>query len=114
MTGRRARDSDYLLLGVSPSASPAELLSAFRRRARDVHPDIHPDDPRAHARFQDLSDAYRAAAERADLVRADVPRRTARSVQIRVEPPRSPAPQPPIRATPTVVRPPAKPRRGGS
>lgn len=97
---RRARDSDFLLLGVSPRASRPELLSAFRRRARELHPDVRPDDPQAHERFRDLAEAYRAA----DHAAATAPQpRAAVRLEAREQPPA--APEPPIRATPTVVRP---------
>jgi hypothetical protein len=112
MARRRVRDSDYLLLGVSPGASPAELLSAFRRRARAVHPDVRPDDPEAQARFQDLADAYRAAAERTASPRLVEP--TLREQTQSWSRPTPPPQDPPIRATPTVVGPPSDATGGRS
>jgi curved DNA-binding protein CbpA len=49
----------YETLGVTVGASPDELRTAFRRRAREVHPDLHPEDLDATRRFQELMDAYR-------------------------------------------------------
>ncbi len=48
----------YAILGVDPSASPDELKRAYRRLARQYHPDANPDDPQAEARFKDISQAY--------------------------------------------------------
>lgn len=44
----------YAILGLSPSATADEVKSAFRRRAREVHPDAHGDS----AQFVALKDAY--------------------------------------------------------
>jgi hypothetical protein len=51
-------------LGVSPTASIDEVRSAFRRRARETHPDHQPDDPHAARRFARLRAAYEEALER--------------------------------------------------
>lgn len=48
----------YRVLGVSPGASPDEIKQAFRRRAKELHPDRNPDDPHAERRFQELGEAY--------------------------------------------------------
>ena len=96
---RPPRRNDYLLLGVSPRATPAELLRAYRRRARDLHPDVRPDDPEASRRFQELSAAYEALARQAARLAAAQPV----PVVVRSRP--GPHRGPPLRATPVVVRP---------
>jgi len=48
----------YEVLGVSEHASDAEIKRAYRRLARENHPDARPDDPEAEARFKEVSTAY--------------------------------------------------------
>jgi molecular chaperone DnaJ len=48
----------YAVLEVSRDASPDELKRAYRRLARQYHPDAHPNDPEAEARFKEVSQAY--------------------------------------------------------
>ncbi|QXT63235.1 molecular chaperone DnaJ [Tessaracoccus palaemonis] len=47
----------YKILGVSKSASAADIKKAFRKIARDNHPDQNPDDKAAEARFKEASEA---------------------------------------------------------
>jgi len=48
----------YEVLGVSKSASAAEIKSAFRKRAKTLHPDANRHDPKAANRFAELNSAY--------------------------------------------------------
>ena len=48
----------YATLGVQKSASQKEIKSAFRKIARDSHPDTHPNDPAAEQRFREANEAY--------------------------------------------------------
>ena len=52
-----ARDP-YQVLGVDRSASDAEIKRAFRRLARQHHPDRNPGDPAAEERFKSIQSAY--------------------------------------------------------
>ncbi|HEY5651248.1 MAG TPA: molecular chaperone DnaJ [Acidimicrobiia bacterium] len=48
----------YELLGVARDANAEEIKKAFRRVARETHPDANPDDPTAEARFKEVAEAY--------------------------------------------------------
>ena len=47
----------YQTLGVPRTASPAEIKKAFRKLARQVHPDLKPGDKTAERRFKDINEA---------------------------------------------------------
>ena len=53
-----AKRDFYETLGVSRTATEAELKSAFRKAAMQCHPDRHPGDKQAEARFKELNEAY--------------------------------------------------------
>ena len=48
----------YKILGVSKDVSDAELKKAYRKLAKENHPDLHPGDAAAEARFKDISEAF--------------------------------------------------------
>lgn len=48
----------YEILGVSKTASADEIKRAFRSKAKDCHPDYHPNDKGAEQRFKELNEAY--------------------------------------------------------
>ena len=52
----------YVLLGVTPSATPAEIRQAYRLRARELHPDARPGDAEAAQRFKAMAEAYQVLA----------------------------------------------------
>ncbi len=52
-------EKDYFaVLGVSKDASADEIKKAYRRLARENHPDARPDDPGAEQRFKEIGEAY--------------------------------------------------------
>ena len=48
----------YAALGVPRDADAAAIKKAYRKLARDLHPDKNPDNAAAEARFKDVSEAY--------------------------------------------------------
>ena len=57
----RGESSLYDLLGVAPDASQLEVTRAYRRRAREIHPDLATHD--GHEAFADLAHAYRVLSD---------------------------------------------------
>ena len=48
----------YEALGVARDASSDDIKKAFRRLARELHPDANPDSPEAEAKFKEVALAY--------------------------------------------------------
>ncbi|HEX6487911.1 MAG TPA: J domain-containing protein [Candidatus Dormibacteraeota bacterium] len=53
----------YETLGVSRTASEKEIKSAFRKRARQYHPDVNQGDRAAEARFKEISEAHEVLSD---------------------------------------------------
>jgi molecular chaperone DnaJ len=48
----------YEILGIDRSADAAEVKKAFRRLARELHPDVNTEDPAAEEKFKEAAEAY--------------------------------------------------------
>ena len=57
MASTRPRDP-YEVLGVGRDADDAEIKKAFRRLARELHPDVNKHDPAAEDKFKEAAEAY--------------------------------------------------------
>jgi len=121
-TPRRDHPDPYRVLGVDTGASRQDIARAYRRAVQGAHPDARPADPRAAARFRELTDAYdlltdparRAAYDCAQHPVGDAggQRSAPRPAMARWPGPRRPlAPPPgqPIWAGPVHIEPPAAP-----
>ncbi|MFQ5934253.1 MAG: DnaJ C-terminal domain-containing protein [Dehalococcoidia bacterium] len=53
-----AKKSYYDILGVPKDASQKEIQGAFRRLAREYHPDVNPGNKEAEAKFKEINEAY--------------------------------------------------------
>jgi DnaJ-class molecular chaperone len=53
----------YQTLGLQHQASVTDLRQAYLRLAKELHPDLHPDDPSYERRFKDLQEAYRVLSK---------------------------------------------------
>jgi len=48
----------YRVLGVDKNASEKEIKKAFRKLAKESHPDANPDNPQAESKFKEINEAY--------------------------------------------------------
>lgn len=70
-----ARAEALAALGLPAGASKDDIKSAYRRLARENHPDHNPDDPEAAKRFRVAAQAYRTLTEETKSPSADSPPR---------------------------------------
>ena len=61
----------YEVLGVSRTATPQELKSAFRKLALQHHPDKNPGDKASEDKFKECSEAYEVLADTEKRARYD-------------------------------------------
>lgn len=48
----------YKVMGITKDTPQKDIRAAYRKRSKQFHPDLHPDDPKAKAKFQMLNEAY--------------------------------------------------------
>jgi molecular chaperone DnaJ len=66
VSAREYLDKDlYAVLGLKKGAAAAEIKKAYRKLARELHPDRNKDNPSAEARFKEVSEAYHILGDEA-------------------------------------------------
>ena len=61
----------YEVLGVSKNATDEEIKRAYRKKAKECHPDLHPDDKEAVERFKELNEANEVLSDPQKRARYD-------------------------------------------
>lgn len=61
----------YEVLGVSRDADEAAIKRAYRKLAKENHPDLHPGDKAAEARFKEINEAYEVLSDQEKKARYD-------------------------------------------
>ncbi len=51
-------EDPYKVLGLEEGASKEEIKKAYRKKAKEYHPDLHPDDPKAAEKMHQVNEAY--------------------------------------------------------
>lgn len=64
-------DDPYERLGVAKTAEKAEIRKAYRKLAKQLHPDVRPGDKAAEARFKDVTAAYELLSDPEKRARYD-------------------------------------------
>ena len=54
----------YQVLGVSQTDDEDIIKKAYRKAAKECHPDTHPGDKRAEERFKEIGEAYRILSDK--------------------------------------------------
>ena len=53
----------YEVLGIDKNASEQDIKKAFRQQAKKYHPDLHPGDKEAEAKFKEVNEAYEVLSD---------------------------------------------------
>src|SRR5690554_8046726 len=58
-----AKKDYYEVLGVSRDSGDEEIKKAYRRLAREYHPDVNKNDPQAEEKFKEINEAYHVLSD---------------------------------------------------
>ena len=61
----------YEVLGVPKNASAEDIKKAYRKLAKECHPDLHPNDKQAEERFKELNEANEVLSDPEKRARYD-------------------------------------------
>ncbi|MDY3928241.1 MAG: molecular chaperone DnaJ [Clostridia bacterium] len=61
----------YEVLGISKNATEDEIKKAYRKEAKKYHPDLHPGDKEAEAKFKEVNEAYEVLSDSEKKARYD-------------------------------------------
>ena len=61
----------YSVLGVKRDAGEQEIKKAYRKLARQYHPDVNPGDKAAEAKFKEINEAYEVLSDKEDRKKYD-------------------------------------------
>lgn len=64
MTAVKDMPDAYSTLGVNKNASDSDIKRAYRKLAKELHPDLNPNDPAISERFKDVSQAYKILGDK--------------------------------------------------
>lgn len=79
----------YSILQLTPDATVEEIKSAFRRLARQYHPDLNPNNPQTTEQFQEISQAYEVLSDAKKRRRYDLDSGVTRQRQARDRAPKT-------------------------
>jgi curved DNA-binding protein CbpA len=100
VTGQASATDLYALLGVPSDADADAIKTAYRRRARALHPDRNPDDPDADEKFSAVREAYEVLSDTARRHEYDQRRRRPRTPPVARPAPAAPRPAYPAHGRP--------------